>query len=181
MESIVAVDMKSFLFSNNLISHHQFGFKPGHSTLDVLILLTQQWMEVLNVSHEIRVALWTHLRLLLQSGILPYSPNCLPMESKDNSTVGFLTSLHSRSQHMALNRILSSPLPAKAGVPQGSVLGPAIFLIFINYLSYSLRNPPYRFANDSTLCHDIPHPSGRQAAASSLSSELDRFTSWSNT
>ena len=54
MESINAVDMKSFLFSNNPISDHQFGFRPGHITLDMLLLLTQQWMEALNVRHDIR-------------------------------------------------------------------------------------------------------------------------------
>jgi len=31
MESIIASDIKSFLFSNNLISNHQFGFRPGHN------------------------------------------------------------------------------------------------------------------------------------------------------
>ena len=54
MESIIASDIKSFLFSNGLISHHQFGFRPGHSTLDMLLLLSQQWMEVLDVRQEIR-------------------------------------------------------------------------------------------------------------------------------
>ena len=54
MESIIASDIKSFLFSNGLTSDHQFGFRPGHSTLDMLLLLSQQWMEVLNARHEIR-------------------------------------------------------------------------------------------------------------------------------
>ena len=54
MESIIASDIKSFLFSNGLISEHQFGFRPGHTTLDMLLLLSQQWMEVLNAGHENR-------------------------------------------------------------------------------------------------------------------------------
>ena len=55
MESVVAVDIKSFRFSNNFISDHQFGLRSGHSTLNMLLLLTQQWMEALNIRHEIRV------------------------------------------------------------------------------------------------------------------------------
>ena len=54
MESIIASDIKSFLFSNGLISDHQFGFRPGHSTLDMLLLLPHQWMEVLNAKPETR-------------------------------------------------------------------------------------------------------------------------------
>ena len=75
---------------------------------------------------------------------------------------------------------LSSPLPVQAGVPQGSVLGPVLFLVFINDLSDSLENPLYLFADDSTLCHTIWHPSDRQAATSSLSADLDKITNWSN-
>ena len=54
MDSIIAIDMKLFLSSNSLISDHQFGFRLGHSTLDMLLLFTHQWMEALNVRHEIR-------------------------------------------------------------------------------------------------------------------------------
>ena len=97
---------------------------------------------------------------LIQSGILPLSPNSLPMGSKANSTHGLLTDfLYSRSQHVALNGILSSPLPVKAGVPQGSVLGPVLFLIVVNDLSDPLENPLYRLADDSTLCRDIHYSS----------------------
>ena len=61
-------------------------------------------------------------------------------------------------------------------VPQGSVLGPVLFLVFIKDLADSLENPLYLFADDSTLCHTTCHPSDRQAAASSLSEDLDKIT-----
>ena len=70
--------------------------------------------------------------------------------------------------------ILSSLLPVKTGVLQGSVLVPVLFLIFINDLSDSLENPLYVFADGSNLCCDFPHPSDRQATTSSLSSDLEK-------
>jgi len=54
-------------------------------------------------------------------------------------------------------------------------------LIFINDHSDSLENPQYRLADDSILYHDILHPSDRQAAATSFSSDIDKITSFSNT
>ena len=59
--------------------------------------------------------------------------------------------LSCHSHRVALNGVLSSPLPVQAGVPQGSVLGPVLFLVFINDLSDS-GNLLYLFADDSTLC-----------------------------
>ena len=98
---------------------------------------------------------------------------------QDQLHTGIPDFLYSHSQHMALKGILSYPLPVKAEVPQGSLL--SLLLIFINDLSVSLENTLYLFADDSTLCQDIPLPSDRQAAVSSLSSDLDKITSWSNT
>jgi len=91
---------------------------------------------------------WTHLVLLMHSGI------------------------SSRSQHMALTRIPSSPLPVKAGAPKCSILFIVLFLIFISDLSDSLGNPFYQFLDDSILCRDILHTSNRQ---------VWNVTSWSNT
>src|SRR5258705_477111 len=42
MERIVADDLRSYLFRNNLITQRQFGFRPGHSSLDLLLTLSQK-------------------------------------------------------------------------------------------------------------------------------------------
>ena len=94
------------------MSDQKFGFRTGHSALDVLLLLTQQWMEVFNVRHEIRaisldtshafVALW-YPALLSK-----------PSPSKASSTHGFLTS----STLIANVWHHRNPFPVKAGVPQ---------------------------------------------------------------
>ena len=90
MESIIASDIKSFLFSNGLLSDHQFGFKPDHSTLDMLLLLSQQWMEILNAKHDIRAI----SRDVSRAFDTVWHPvwHSLPLVSNDISTHGSQTS-----------------------------------------------------------------------------------------
>ena len=117
LESIIASDIKSFLFSNGLISDHQFGFRPRHSTLDMLLLLSQQWMEVLDARHEIRGI----SRDISHAFDTVWHPALLTKLSSS----GIQGHLHSwladflscRSQCVALNGVLSSLLPVQAGVP----------------------------------------------------------------
>ena len=169
MESIIGVDMKSFLFSNYLISDHQFGFRPGHSALHMLLLFSQQWMEIIS-----QLSPLTYLVLPIKPVIPPCSQNSLPLMSKANSTHGFLT-----SSCLVANVWLSTAsfLPlclSKLECSKAVLSAPVLLLIFINNLSDSLENPLYLFADNSTPCRDIPHPSDRQATASSLSSDLEK-------
>nr|CAH7728856.1 unnamed protein product [Callosobruchus chinensis] len=63
-----------------------------------------------------------------------------------------------------------------AGVPQGSVLAPTLFLLHINDLLSSTTNPIHSFADDSTLHAGIM--SNRLATAASLSKDLEAITAW---
>ena len=107
MESVITVDMKSFLFSNLI---------QGHSTLDMLLLLTQQWMEALNIRHQTR-AISLDISHALKTVWHPALLSELSADGIQGQLHTCLTDiLHSHSQYVALNRILPSPLPVKIGV-----------------------------------------------------------------
>ena len=147
----------------------------------MLLLLSKKWMEILNAGHEIRAVSLDISRAfdLVWHPALLTKLSSYGIQGHLHSWLADFLSRH--SERVALNGVLSSPLPVQAGVPQGSVLGPVLFMVFINDLSDSLENPLYLFADDSTLCCTICHPSDQQAAASSLSADVDKITNRSNT
>ena len=66
--------------------------------------------------------------------------------------------LSNRYQRVVLNGQASSWADVKAGVPQGSILGPLFFLIYINDLSENLKSTVKLFADDTLIFHVVKDP-----------------------
>ena len=80
-----------------------------------------------------------------------------------------------RKQRVVLNGQHSSWTNVEAGVPQGSILGPLFFLIYINDLSDGLTANPKLFADDTSLfsvIHNI------NSTANDLNSDLMKISNW---
>ena len=143
--------MFEFLSENELISHNQSGFKPGDSCIDQLLCITHDIYQSLDGGPQARGVfldiskafdkVWHEglLFKLKQNGI---SGNLL------NVITNFLCQ---RKQRVVLNGQHSSWTNIEAGVPQGSILGPLFFLIYINDLSDGLTSNPKLFAGDTSL------------------------------
>ena len=81
------------------------------------------------------------------------------------STHKLITSwLSGRFQKVVLDGQASDPVPVLSGVPQGSVLGPFLFLIFINDLPENIRSSVRLFADDCVLYRNIESPAEAQTA-----------------
>ena len=173
MESIIASDIKSFLFSNGLISDLQFGFRPGHSTLDLLLLLSQQWMEFLIARHEIRAIYPRHIPCLgnglapcpAHQTLFPWYPRTSPLMAQTSSAVAANVWPLMEFPHP---RFLSRLEFLKA------VFCAFLFLVFINDLSDSRKSSIALLMTPHSACPPICHRSQQQAAASSLSADLDK-------
>ena len=66
--------------------------------------------------------------------------------------------LAGRRQRVCINQSYSNWAPVTSGVPQGNVLSPLLFLIYINDLDTNIVSKMPKFANDTKLCHRARNP-----------------------
>jgi hypothetical protein len=132
IEKIVCKHLLEYLTLNKLISDKQFGFRSRHSTVDALLSIQKIALESVNarkkcsiVSLDLCKAYDTVDHKLLISK--------LAMNGLDDIALNWFHSyLKRRKEFVKFNNIISSELPLSMSIPQGTILGPVLFSIFIN-------------------------------------------------
>jgi len=178
LESMIKDNLTDYLYANNLLSKQQYGFLSKRSTTTQLLDCSDAWLHNLKSRHQTDViyldfakafdsVVFTKLLFKLESyGI---TGNCL------HWICDFLTN---RTQRVKVGSALSSPSSVRSGVPQGSVLGPTLFLIFINDICNIVNNDVELrlFADDVKLYAEIID----ETCCYKIQSCLDNIFSWCN-
>ena len=170
--------LHNFILDNNLLSSHQSGFRKGDSTINQLLFLYNEFSRALDEGKEVRTVFFDISKAfdrVWQKGLL-YKIESLGI--KGNFLLWVKSYLSGRKQRVVINGKESTVLDLKAGVPQGSILGPLFFLIFINYIVNDIGCRIKLFADDTSLYIIIEHP---DTAAQILNEDLEKVRNWSKT
>ena len=126
--------VNNFLYKNEVIYKYQFGFRKIHSTQHAIITLVDRITSSLD-SGDLVIGVFLDLKKAFDTGdhhIL--IKKLFSYGIRGNTLKWFQSYLTDRSQFVTYDGIESKVLSIKYGVPQGSILGPLLFIIYMNDL-----------------------------------------------
>ena len=176
LEKTVYNQLISYLNENNILSNSQFGFRKQHSTTTSLLNATNNWL--LNIDKglingvlflDLRKAFDTVDHKILIEKLKLYGITGVALK-------WFISYLEKRYQSCKVNNVKSSRKLIECGVPQGSNLGPLLFLLYVNDLPNCLdQAKPSMFADDTSITASSESVEELEAL---LNSDLDNIYQW---
>ena len=179
LEKLMYDSLYSHLVSCDLLNPNQSGFRPGDSTVNQLISITHTIFKAFDCNPPLDVR---SVYLDISKAFDRVWHDGLIFKLKRCGVAGQLLSLiesflNDRKQRTVLNGRCSNWGDILAGVPQGSILGPLFFLVYINDLTTDLNCNVKLFADDTSFFTVVQEPN---AAAEDMNHDLELISRWAH-
>jgi hypothetical protein len=178
MESVIKDQLLGFLLLKGIINKNQHGFISNHSTGTNLLECTHDWLVSLNLSHTTDI-IYIDFSRAFDSIVHNKLLNKLYSYGITGKLLDWIASfVQNRFQCVAIENCFSSAAKVISGVPQGSVLGPILFIIFINDIDSVCHGQTNikLFADDAKLYSEID----LNDRSVSLQTSLNNLATWAD-
>ena len=175
METIVREYTINHMKANNLFSNKQYGFINGRSTGLQLLKILDIWTEILDEGGDLDVI---YLDFMKAFDSVPHNRLLYKLERYgiQGNIVGWIKDfLIGRKQRVGVKGCYSEWTQVLSGIPQGSVLGPLLFVIYINDLSENISSELFMFADDTKVFRKM----GTDEDHSKLQKDITTLEKWS--
>ena len=175
-ESLIHQQVYRYLTTNSLLHPCQSGFRPAHSTQDTLLKTVDEWKIALDCGEYIGAILIDLSKAFdtIDHNILLNKLSAYGITK--NELKWFKDYLTGRMQRVCVDSTFSDWTTITRGVPQGSILGPLLFLIYVNDLpDVATQCTVNLYADDTTLYYSDKDPLKVQRA---LNVDLDQTARW---
>ena len=177
-EKLIFKPLYKYLESQKLLADRQYAYRKKLGTCDALLDLTCNLQENLDHGFESRI-----VQLDFSAAFDLVNHKALVFKMQSIGIGGWILELlnnflNGRKQRVLVDGVTSEPKPILSGVPQGSVLGPLLFLVYIRDMVFGLENDLIGYADDHSLVAVIKSPQQRSVVSQSINRDLETIHNW---
>ena len=179
LEKVVHKQMEDYTEERDLIDDSQYGFRKSRSTMQAISQLLGHVNSSMNVGSS-TVALFIDFKKAFDCLQYPVLLSKVKALNFSNQVIDWLGSyLSNQSQTITANGGRSTPLTVKQGVPQGSILGPLLYLVYANDIAGAITKSKFTLYADDTVIYSSSKNINR--AIANIQHDLNELTNWCKT